>query len=179
MGVVFMRKEIIMVLLLALIISLSVSAASAFSLFGKENTKLAVICDDSIDPGDDLKVNLTKNNGNPVDNVTVNVTLTDSDGLNKTFSILTNKSGIAKLQLNDSGKYSVNCTFAGNDNLKASNATKNVTVNYIEEDSDEYYDYGAFYSEQAGRVIYTGEIHEGPDGCRYEHLGYNEWRRID
>lgn len=173
-----MRKNVIIVLLIVLAISLSISAASAFSLFGKEDTKMTVISNDTIDPGDYLNVNLTKANGDPIDNVTVNITLTDDEGTNKTYSVLTNKSGIARLQLNDSGKYFVNCTFEENDDFKACNATQNLTVNYVEEIPVEYYDSGAIYSEQAGRVIYTGEIHEGPDGNRYEHLGNNEWRQI-
>ena len=40
-------------------------------------------------------------------------------------------------------------------------------------------DAGAFYSKQEGRIIRTGEIHEGPDGNKYEHLGNNEWKQID
>ena len=40
-------------------------------------------------------------------------------------------------------------------------------------------DKGAFYSKQEGRIIRTGEIHEGPDGNKYEHLGNNEWKQID
>lgn len=43
--------------------------------------------------------------------------------------------------------------------------------------SDE--DAGAFYSEQEGRIIRTGEIHEGPDGKKYEHLGNNQWAEVE
>ena len=40
-------------------------------------------------------------------------------------------------------------------------------------------DKGAFYSKQEGRIIRTEEIHEGPDGNKYEQLGNNEWKQVD
>ena len=45
--------------------------------------------------------------------------------------------------------------------------------------SSSNYDSGAFYSAQEGRTIYTGEIHDAPDGHQYKHLGNNEWEKID
>lgn len=173
-----MRNRIIIGLLIVLVVSLSIGASTAFSLFGKEDTSLAVISNDTVDQGDDLNISLTKVNGDPIDNATVNITLTDEDGSNLTFSVLTNKSGIAKLQLNDSGDYLVNCTYGGNDDLKECNATQNLTVNSVEDDSADA-DSGAFYSGQAERVISTGEIHDAPDGHRYQHMGNNEWKQID
>lgn len=41
------------------------------------------------------------------------------------------------------------------------------------------YDSGAFYSEQSGRTIYTGEIQDGPDGHKWKHLGNNQWVKIN
>lgn len=46
-------------------------------------------------------------------------------------------------------------------------------------DSSNSDDSGAFYSAQEGRIIYTGEIHDAPDGHQYKHLGNNEWEKID
>ena len=47
------------------------------------------------------------------------------------------------------------------------------------DDSSTDIDDGAFYSEQAGRTIYTGEVQLGPDDHYWKHLGNNEWVMID
>ena len=172
------KNKVIFAILIVIILALFIGASSAFSLFGKQATKLNVTSDDTIHPGDKIKVKLTGDDGNAIANATVNITITNDDGFNKTKNITTNSKGIAKLKFNKEGKYLVNCTYAGDDDHEASNATQNLTVEKEETYDDyteSYYDYGAFYSEQYGGMVYTGEIHEGPDGNYYRHLGYNEW----
>ena len=164
-----------------MIIALSIGASSAFSLFSKQDSKLAIV-NDTINQGDDLSINLTGNDKNPIANVTVNITVTDGDGINQSFSNVTDKNGIAVFKIDkNSGNYTVNCTFAGDENINASAISQNVTVKEVEEVSADSgsEDSGEYYSEQAGGVIYPGEIHEGPDGNRYVHLGNNEWQLVE
>lgn len=167
-----------------MILALFIGASSAFSLFGKQATQLNITNDDTIHPGDKITIKLTKDDGKAIANATVNITITNDDGLNETKKATTNKNGMIGFKFNkDVGSYIINCTYAGDDDNEASNATKKVTVENEEtyddsDDSDSYYDYGAFYSDQYGGMVYTGEIHEGPDGNLYRHLGYNEWEIV-
>lgn len=178
------KNRILFVFLIVIVIALLIGASSAFSLFGKQKTQLNITNNDTISQNDNITINLTTDKGDAISNATINVTIKTDDGKNETKSVVTNESGIATFKFeNESGKYVINCTYDGNDDNEACNAVQNLTVKEVEvEDSgydDSNYDYGAFYSAQEGRVIYTGEIHSGPDGHRYRHLGYNEWQQID
>lgn len=176
------KNKLIFAGLIIIIALMMVGASSAFSLFGKQQTKLNITSSDTIYQGDEFKINLTNDKGEAIGNATINILITNDDGLNETKNITTNESGIANLTVDkDAGKYVFNCTYAGDDDFEPSNATQNLTVIYEEvssDDSDSNYDPGAFYSAQEGRVIYTGEVHDGPDGNRYRHLGNNEWQMV-
>ena len=152
--------------------------------FGKEKVNLTMKSNDTINQGESIKIELTDVNGTPIENETVNVTLTDENGTTDEKVAVTNKKGVAKVAVDDeeAGNYTVECTFEGNDNFTEDTITEEVEI--VEEDSyesstTEDIDYGAFYSEQEGRMIYTGEINYAPDGHRYKHLGYNEWEMVD
>lgn len=178
------KNRILFVILILMVAVLMIGASSAFSLFGKQKTQLNIISDDTIYQGDEFKINLTNDKGEAIVNATVNITVTGDDGFNNTTNITTNESGLASLKVDyGSGKYVFNCTYAGSDDYEASNATQNLTVQYVEsqqeDTTDSNYDPGAFYSAQEGRTIYTGEVHDAPDGHKYKHLGYNEWQKID
>lgn len=176
------KNKVVIAVFIVFVIALSIGAASAFSLFGKQDTKLVITGNDTLNHGDDLNVTLTKADGKPINNATVSIVITGGNGTNQTLSNVTNDKGIAKFKIDkDAGSYVVNCTFAGDDDNNANNTSKKLTIKDVEQntgdsDNTEDDDPGAFYSEQEGRVIYTGEIHEGPDGNRYVHLGYNEWQ---
>ncbi|WP_407377254.1 Ig-like domain-containing protein [Methanobrevibacter sp.] len=178
------RNRIIFCVLIVIVAALLLSvSAAAFPFFGKETAKLNITSNETLSDGDDLEINLTDNNGKPIANVTVNITIADENGENDNKSVVTDENGTAKLKIDKSaGKYTVNCTFAGNDNFEAVSATQNITIeeSYEEnyDDSTSTEDPGAFYSAQEGRIIYTGEIHGAPDGNRYRHLGYNEWEMV-
>lgn len=53
------------------------------------------------------------------------------------------------------------------------------SITIAQHSANSNYDSGAFYSAQSGRTIYTGEIHDGPDGHKWKHLGNNKWVKID
>lgn len=176
------KNRILFVVLIVIIVALVISASSAFSLFGKQKTQLNITNDKIISQNNNITVNLTTDKGEAISNATINVTITNAEGKNETKSIVTNQSGIATFKFeNGSGKYVVNCTYSGNDDKESCSSVQNLTVKEVEDSSysDSNYDYGAFYSGQEGRTIYTGEIHSGPDGHRYKHMGYNEWQQID
>ena len=182
-----MDRKIIIVALIIIIAALIVGMVAIMPNFGKENTNITIKSNDTITQGESVKIELTDVNGTPMDNETVNVTIKDEKGDVDYKSAVTNDEGVAKVKIEEPGNYTINCTFEGNDNF-----TENTTAQEVEvvedvqesddtssDDSDSNDDPGAFYSAQEGRVIYTGEVHDAPDGHRYKHLGYNEWEIID
>ena len=169
------RNRLVFAGLLILIAVLSVGMVMAVSDTNKTATKLTIKAKSPIHEGDKIKIKLTDVNNTPISNQTVKVTITDKEKNSYKYSVVTNKKGVAKLKLDKGeGKYKIKCKFRGNDKYNATQKTKKITVE--EEESDD--DPGAFYSEQAGRVIYTGEVQEGPDGNWYQHVGYNEWVQV-
>lgn len=180
------NNKIIIVALIAVIVILIIGLTVAIPNFGKGKTNITIKSNDTISQGDSIKVKLTDVNGTPIDNGTVNVTIKNEKTTVVKKAVLTDKDGTAKIKMDaDPGNYTVNCTFNGDDNFTQNTTTKHVEVKEpddVEVDtgsSDDTDDPGAFYSEQEGRVIYTGEIHDAPDGHRYMHLGYNEWEMVD
>lgn len=177
------KNRIIFIFSIIIILVMLMGASFAFSFFGKQPTKIAIGGNDTIKKGDDITVKLTDDKGTPIFNQTINITITGKD-IKENKSVITNKKGYAKIKMDyGAGKYTVNCTFAGNEDIDSNFTVKKINIEEIEEeevyDDSDYVDYGAFYSYQEGRTIYTGEVHEGPDGNWYEHLGNNEWVLIE
>ena len=180
------KKNIIIILLIVIIAVLIIGLAAMMSDFGKEKSNVTIKSNDTISQGDSIKIELTDVNGTPIDNETVNVTIKDKNGTVEKKASVTNKKGVAKVKIDEKpGNYTVDVTFSGNDNFTEDKQTQQVEVVDIEvvsepePEPEPQDDPGAFYSEQEGRTIYTGEIQNAPDGHRYKHLGYNEWEMID
>lgn len=177
------KNKIIVIALIAVIAVLIIGLAVIMPEFSKDKSNITIKSNDSISQGDSIKIELTDVNGTPIDNETVNVTVKDKNGTVEKKAAVTNKKGVAKVKMDDEpGNYTVDCTFTGNDDYTEDTTTQQVEIvddTEPEPEPQDDYDYGAYYSEQEGRVIYTGEIHYAPDGHRYMHLGYNEWEMID
>ncbi len=181
------RNKIIIIALIAIIAVLIISISAAILPdFGKDKSNITIKSNDTISQGDSIKIELTDVNGTPIDNETVNVTIEKDNKTVEKKAVLTDKKGVAKVEMDDDpGNYTVNCTFTGNDNFTENTSSVEVEIKEPETDDtpepqdEDTGDPGAFYSEQEGRVIYTGEIHDAPDGHRYKHLGYNEWEMVD
>lgn len=178
------KNQKIIIALIVIIAIILIGLAVAMPNFGKQQANLTIKSNDTINQGESIKIELTDVNGTPIENETVNVTLTDENGTSDEKVAVTNKKGVAKVDVEDEdpGNYTVECTFEGNDNFTEDTIVEEVEI--VEEDTSdistqEDIDYGAFYSQQEGRIIYTGEIHAAPDGHRYKHLGYNEWEMVD
>lgn len=180
------RNRFIIVALIIIIAILIIGLAVIMPGFGKEKANLTIKSNDTISQGESIKVELTDVNGTPIENETVNVTISDENGTEESEVAVTDDEGVVEVTVDveDVGNYTVECTFEGNENF-----TENTTVQEIEvveeeipeeiPSSSEEVDPGAFYSGQEGRIIYTGEVHDAPDGHKYKHLGNNEWEKID
>ena len=159
-----MENRNLIIILLALIIVLAV--ALGFALFNpttaKEPTELEITSDKALKEGDKLSIKLTDLNGTPIDNQTINISIIDKDGSVNHKSVVTNENGKATLKLNKGpGKYSVNCTFEGNDNYTNSSAFKKIKIEEkVEETSSsqsESYD-SESYSSQSSYEDYRPEV---------------------
>ncbi|WP_462315342.1 hypothetical protein [Methanobrevibacter sp.] len=173
------KKRIIFGGAIAIIAILSVGMVMAVSDTNKTATKISINAKSPVHEGDKIKIKLTDVNNTPIPKQTVHVRITDEDNTAYWSSVKTSKKGVAYLDLDKvPGEYNVKCKFKGNDKYNSSFKIEKITVEGYEEEIEDNDDSGAYYSEQAGDVIYTGEVHEGPDGNWYMHVGDNEWIRI-
>ena len=118
----------------------------------------------------------------------VNITITNSKGKVVVDDVVkTNSKGKAKLDLDlKKGKYNVTVTYGGNENYTGNNTTQKLTIKekVVEAEStssssssSSNYDSGAFYSRQAGKTIYTGQVMDTPAG-KMRHLGNDKWEHV-
>lgn len=126
-----MENQKIIIALLCVIVAILVVGVVIFSpLTAKENTSLEVP-DKEINVGDSLAVKLTDSKGNPISNATVNIRFTDKDGTVIDEDVTTNSKGVAKLKMDDEGKYCLNCSFKGDGHYSSSEISTNVTVKTV------------------------------------------------
>lgn len=183
-----MNYNRIIILLIALIVVILVVGAVFLTAPSKQDSKLEMISNSTIHTGSIFLVKLSDLNNNSIANESINVVFYDNAknvALNKT--IKANDKGEASLELVNisEGNYSVNITFSGNDKYNACSLVQNIVLKNIYADvistdpANTDVDSGAFYSGQAGRTIYTGEVQLAPDGHYWKHMGNNEWVKID
>ena len=174
------KNKMIIIALLMIIVAISAGIFASMYNLNRDDANLSFESNSTVSEGDYIKILLSGADGNPLASQTVNITITDESQSNSYYSVVTNDYGIGMLRLDKNpGNYTVKSKFNGNDNFNGAEAFQNLTVKKKVAEAETTYDPGAFYSAQAGRVIYTGEIHDAPDGHKWKHLGYNEWVKID
>lgn len=123
------KNKIIIIVLIVVIAALLVSVVAMVPQMNKKDTKMTFKSNATIKKGDSIKIKLTDANGNALSNKKVNVTVTDKDKASTYYSVQTDEKGVGTLKIDkDDGKYDVKADFAGDNNYKASNATKKITV---------------------------------------------------
>ncbi|WP_407422857.1 Ig-like domain-containing protein [Methanobrevibacter sp.] len=176
------NNKIIMVALILVILALLAGIFTVMPHTDKQTTNLTFESEQELDEGGSIQVKLTDANGTALVNQTVNITVTDENQTNDYHSVVTNEEGIGTLNLDKSaGVFNVTISYGGNDNYKNCSATQKIVIKekVIEAEpiSKSNYDPGAFYSAQAERVIYTGEVLDTPGGP-HRHLGNNKWEPV-
>ena len=175
-------KHLIIILLVVIAILAAAVCLTFFSNNLKEDAYVDIMVNDTICRGDSLNVQLMDVNKTPIVDKKVNITFTNGNETYNYFSV-TNKYGIATMKIDlDPGNYTVKVDYNGDEIYASNSSIKEITV--LEEvkqaeASTAANDPGAFYSPQAGRVIYTGEVQFAPDYHHWKHLGNNEWVKID
>ena len=123
-----MNKEKSIIIVLCIIIVILIVCVAMFTLpMFKEESKLA-IADKTINESGKLVVVLTDAHGIGLPNATINIKLTDQDGITIDEDVTTNDKGKAKLNVEEKGKYSVECTFKGEGKYAASSLSDNIKV---------------------------------------------------
>ena len=126
-----MENKNIIIILIVIIVILAAAVGVMFSQqIAKEKSNLK-IADEKINVGDSLVVVLTDSHGNPIENETISIKLTDNDGITIEEDVTTNDKGKAKLKVEEKGKYSVECTFDGEGKYAASSLSDNIKVKKV------------------------------------------------
>ena len=178
----------VIILLIALIVIILVVGGIFLTNPFKKDSKLEMLSNDTAFVDSAFSVKLMDLENKSIANGSINVAIMDSNQkVVSNQSIKTNNDGEASLHLSNisEGNYTVKVTFNGNDKYNNCSLTHNLElkdhhVDTISTDSvTSNVDSGAFYSLQAGRTIYTGEVQLAPDDHHWKHMGNNEWVRID
>lgn len=178
-----MENQKIIIVLLCIIIALLAIMVVMFSpSLAKEDSKLAIE-NTTINEGDSLVVLLTDNQGVSISDETVNIKLTDEDGATIDEDVTTDSKGKAKLKVEKSGKYSVECTFNGEGkysgcSLSGSIEVKKATTEIVSEGKTSNFDSVSGLSEDG--YSYYPEYGPAVDslGTTREYAIANNWHYI-
>ena len=184
---VFMDKDkLIIIALVVIIVVLLVGMFVPKYTTPKNDTQLTFISNSTINKDDSLKIKLTDSNGTALSNKTVNITIEGHDGSKSQYSVVTKGDGVGTLKLDEeAGEYNITITYNGDDRYNGCGASKSIIIEeetvemeQVSSTSDEsVQDSGAYYSPQAGKTLYTGEVVDSPGG-KMRHLGNNEWEPV-
>ena len=180
------KKTII--LLIAIIAIILVAGALFMTNTFKQQPKIDIVTNGTVHTNTTFLVKSTASNNTSLANENISIEIID----NKSNTVIneevkTNERGEAAIELTNisEGNYTVNVTFEGNDEFKECIVEEELEIvndtpeDTTPEDTSTVVDEGAYYSEQAGRTIYTGEVELAPDGHYWKHMGHNEWVKID
>ncbi|MEE1157663.1 MAG: hypothetical protein U0K80_09615 [Methanobrevibacter sp.] len=179
------KKTIILIAIIAII--LVVGAVFITKPF-KQEAKIDIVTNGTVHTNTTFLVKSTDQNNTSLANENISIEILD----NKSKPVIdkevkTNEKGEAAIELTNvsKGNYTVNVTFEGNDEVKECSVEEKLEIVedpvevISQDDTGTKVDEGAYYSQQAGKTIYTGEVQLGPDGHYWKHKGNNEWVKID
>lgn len=123
-----MSNQKTIIAILCIIIAILIVCVAMLSIqMLKEESKLA-ISDKTIAEGDSIVVVLTDAQGIGLSNATVNIKLTNEEGVTTDKDVTTNSKGKAKLKIEESGKYTAECSFNGDGKYSACSISDSVEV---------------------------------------------------
>ena len=179
------KKTILLIAIIAII--LVVGAVFITKPF-KQEAKIDIVTNGTVHTNTTFLVKSTDQNNTSLANENISIEILD----NKSKPVIdkevkTNDKGEAAIELTNvsKGNYTVNVTFEGNDEFKECSVEEKLEIVedpvevISQDDTGTNVDEGAYYSQQAGKTIYTGEVQLGPDGHYWKHVGNNEWVKID
>lgn len=127
------KNKIIILALIVIIIALVVSIVATMPNMSKQDTNLT-FKNTTIIEGDSIKILLADTNGTPLENQSVNVTITNEDNSKDYHSAITNSDGIASLKIDKkAGTYDVTLNYGGNDRYNGCNGTEKLKIDEVVE----------------------------------------------
>ncbi len=113
----------LIIIIIALLIGIFLSLQPT-----KEDTKIIIIGNSTMNGGEYIVFKLFDSNNVPITNQTLNATIT-CNGNTSSYPIITDNNGSYKFTLNDfDGNITINVTFNGNENYSGNNTIKNIFV---------------------------------------------------
>lgn len=168
----------IIYILAAVFIVLLIAGFAVFSTgFAKKDTAIKVISENALNDGDYFSIQLSDENGNPLANQVVNITIIDANGAENHHQVTTDESGKGMLQLNGltAGNYNMVVVYGGNNAYSSSNITQGLEIKKIEQIAPEPYvvsmsgDRCVLYWSD-GHTSYRGETGNPITKEEYEHM---------
>ena len=170
-------NKIIYILAVVFIILLIACYVVSNSTFAKQDTVIKVISENTLYDGDYFSIQLSDENGNPLANQVVNITIIDANGAENHQQVTTDGSGNGMLQLNGltPGNYNIVVVYGGNSDYSNSNITQSLEIKKVEQIAPEPYVVSMsnnrcvlYWSD--GHTSYRGETGNPITKEEYEHL---------
>lgn len=122
-----MNKKIIIALIIVVLIALA--GIVAFSLGGKSDTQITFLSGNNIQYGGQVEFELKDAQGNGIANQELTITL-EGNGINQTYSIVTDSDGKGGLLLDSDeyGSYNITVTYNGADKYNPSSASQIINI---------------------------------------------------
>ena len=183
------KNKIIIIALVIIIIALLIVIAFPMFSNAKQDTKLIITSNSTLQEGGSINVKLTDLNETPISNQSINITVTDTNKTSSYFSVVTDENGTGILKLDKSeGNYTVKCVYGGNDSFNGNDTSMEITIekrvaetqssssSSSSSDSSDDYVYspqgdkyikksGQYDSDGRGNQIYS---YQGSDGVIYQ-----------
>ena len=155
-----MNKNILIAILVVIIIAAGATVMFGQS-FGKTQTQINFLNNDTIQNGEQVIFELKDSNGNAISGETVNLTYNN----NETYSVVTDSNGKGYFVITgeSSGKYDLEAKYAGNSKYDATSAKIAITITDDAANNLATQDY-------SNSVASTDQYHQNSDphdGCRF------------
>lgn len=125
-----MNKENISYVCIIICALVALAIVSIYALeYSQEKTNLKIISDSNLHNGDSFTLRLSDAYNRPIDNKSVEITVTDALGEKNSFNVTTDSCGENTFGMGVTpGVYSFDCVFSGDGNYKESSTSQNISV---------------------------------------------------
>lgn len=125
-----MNKENISYVCIIICALVALAIVSIYALeYSQEKTNLKIISDSNLHNGDSFTLRLSDAYTRPIDNKSVEITVTDALGEKNSFNVTTDSCGENTFGMRVTpGVYSFDCVFSGDGNYKGSSTSQNISV---------------------------------------------------
>ena len=124
-------KELILVIAIVVVVVGAAIFLMSNMSHPKEDSKIIMTSNATLDDGDNFTVKLTDLNNNPIPDQSINVTIVSASSGSVQKTLVTDKSGQASFEVNSStkGSCAVKVKYAGNDKFNGCNLSENLKIN--------------------------------------------------